>query len=94
MFSFGVVLWELCTLQKPWEGMNPMQVVGAVGYQGARLQIPEEIDSTIAAMIQACWSRYCYPLQSHSIDCIRFWNGGVPGIKARQLVLSGAHAYV
>lgn len=59
VFSFGVVLWELCTLQKPWEGMNPMQVVGAVGYQGARLSIPDYIDSTIAAMIQACWSRYC-----------------------------------
>jgi len=66
VFSFGVVLWELCTLQKPWEGMNPMQVVGAVGYQGARLAIPDYLDSTIAAMIEACWSRY-------HISTVEYW---------------------
>ncbi|KAK6787573.1 hypothetical protein RDI58_016098 [Solanum bulbocastanum] len=27
VYSFGVILWELCTLQQPWGGMNPMQVV-------------------------------------------------------------------
>ncbi|RYR57056.1 hypothetical protein Ahy_A05g022798 [Arachis hypogaea] len=33
VYSFGVILWELSTLQQPWGGMNPMQVVGAVGFQ-------------------------------------------------------------
>ncbi|KHG30574.1 Serine/threonine-protein kinase CTR1 [Gossypium arboreum] len=44
VYSFGVVLWELVTLRIPWKGLNPMQVVGAVGFQNRRLEIPEDID--------------------------------------------------
>ncbi|KAK6127624.1 hypothetical protein DH2020_038641 [Rehmannia glutinosa] len=36
VYSFGVILWELCTLRQPWGGMNPMQVVGAVGDPNSR----------------------------------------------------------
>jgi Protein tyrosine and serine/threonine kinase len=55
VFSFGVILWELCTLQQPWEGMNPMQVVGAVGFQHRRLDIPNNMDPVITKIIQDCW---------------------------------------
>ncbi|KAG6491815.1 hypothetical protein ZIOFF_046753 [Zingiber officinale] len=55
VFSFGVILWELCTLQQPWEGMNPMQVVGAVGFQDRRLDIPDDMDPIIAGIIRKCW---------------------------------------
>ncbi|CAM6084202.1 unnamed protein product [Calypogeia fissa] len=55
VYSFGVILWELATLQVPWNGMNPIQVVGAVGFQHRRLVIPDHIDSSIASIIQACW---------------------------------------
>ncbi|KAL3512185.1 hypothetical protein ACH5RR_024902 [Cinchona calisaya] len=55
VYSFGVILWELCTLQQPWGGMNPMQVVGAVGFQDRRLDIPEDIDPAIADIICRCW---------------------------------------
>ncbi|KAG8076154.1 hypothetical protein GUJ93_ZPchr0006g44734 [Zizania palustris] len=55
VFSFGVILWELCTLLHPWEGMNPMQVVGAVGFQQRRLDIPPHVDPTIAEIIKRCW---------------------------------------
>ncbi|XP_073109883.1 probable serine/threonine-protein kinase SIS8 isoform X2 [Elaeis guineensis] len=55
VFSFGVILWELCTLQQPWEGMNPMQVVGAVGFQHRCLDIPDDIDPVIAGIIKKCW---------------------------------------
>ncbi|XP_020114576.1 serine/threonine-protein kinase EDR1-like isoform X1 [Ananas comosus] len=55
VFSFGVILWELCTLQQPWEGMNPMQVVGAVGFQHRRLDIPDDMDPVIADIIKKCW---------------------------------------
>ncbi|KAL2927982.1 Serine/threonine-protein kinase EDR1 [Bienertia sinuspersici] len=53
--NFGVILWELTTLCVPWTGLNPMQVVGAVGFQNRRLAIPEEIDPTVAQIIQDCW---------------------------------------
>jgi serine/threonine protein kinase len=26
IFSLGVVMWELCTLRRPWEGISPVQV--------------------------------------------------------------------
>ncbi|KAK1371905.1 putative serine/threonine-protein kinase SIS8 [Heracleum sosnowskyi] len=55
VYSYGVILWELCTLQQPWGGMNPMQVVGAVGFQHRRLEIPDDIDPAIADIICKCW---------------------------------------
>jgi len=27
VFSFGVILWELVTLQQPWRQLNPSQVI-------------------------------------------------------------------
>ena len=26
VFSFGVILWELVTMQQPWNGLSPAQV--------------------------------------------------------------------
>ncbi|KAJ6375875.1 hypothetical protein OIU77_000777 [Salix suchowensis] len=55
VYSFGVILWELSTLQQPWGGMNPMQVVGAVGFQHRSLDIPNDMDPAIADIIRKCW---------------------------------------
>ncbi|XP_028786918.1 probable serine/threonine-protein kinase SIS8 isoform X2 [Neltuma alba] len=55
VFSFGVILWELSTMRQPWGGMNPMQVVGAVGFQHRRLEIPDDMDPAIADIIRKCW---------------------------------------
>lgn len=55
VYSFGVILWELATLKLPWSGMNPMQVVGAVGFQNRRLEIPKELDPLVARIILECW---------------------------------------
>eukprot|EP00262_Sarcandra_glabra_P015068 TRINITY_DN4568_c0_g2_i1.p1 TRINITY_DN4568_c0_g2~~TRINITY_DN4568_c0_g2_i1.p1 ORF type:complete len:416 (+),score=87.76 TRINITY_DN4568_c0_g2_i1:48-1250(+) len=55
VYSFGVILWELSTLQQPWGGMNPMQVVGAVGFQYRRLDIPDDMDPVLADIIIKCW---------------------------------------
>ncbi|XP_059074589.1 uncharacterized protein LOC131068894 isoform X4 [Cryptomeria japonica] len=53
VFSFGVIMWELCTLKRPWDSVKPMQVVYAVAHEGARLDIP---DVPIGKLISDCWA--------------------------------------
>lgn len=55
IYSFGVILWELATTRIPWKGLNPMQVVGAVGFQNRRLEIPEDVDPVVAQIVCDCW---------------------------------------
>lgn len=55
VYSFGVILWELTTTRIPWEGLNPMQVVGAVGFQNRRPEIPEDVNPAVAQIIRDCW---------------------------------------
>ncbi|XP_061349438.1 serine/threonine-protein kinase EDR1-like [Gastrolobium bilobum] len=57
VYSFGVILWELATQRLPWSGMNPMQVVGAVGFQNRRLDIPKEVDPLVSRIICGCWQQ-------------------------------------
>ncbi|XP_068662413.1 uncharacterized protein [Aristolochia californica] len=55
IYSFGVILWELVTEKIPWENLNSMQVVGAVGFMNQRLEIPSDLDPQWASIIQSCW---------------------------------------
>ncbi|KAI3684021.1 hypothetical protein L1987_84543 [Smallanthus sonchifolius] len=56
-YSYGVVLWEITTGKIPWENLNSMQVIGAVGFMNQRLEIPNDVDPEWASLIESCWSR-------------------------------------
>ncbi|KAK9665143.1 hypothetical protein RND81_14G093200 [Saponaria officinalis] len=56
LYSFGVILWELATQKIPWEHLNAMQVIGAVGFMNQRLDIPEDVDPKWALLIESCWN--------------------------------------
>lgn len=45
-------------MRKPWSGLNSMQVVGAVGFQNKRLEIPTELHPLVAEIISSCWDKY------------------------------------
>ncbi|XVF39660.1 hypothetical protein PTKIN_Ptkin01aG0051200 [Pterospermum kingtungense] len=56
VYSFGVILWEFITMQQPWSGLGPAQVVGAVAFQNRRLTIPPNTPPKLAALMESCWA--------------------------------------
>ncbi|XP_038719120.1 uncharacterized protein LOC120011982 isoform X3 [Tripterygium wilfordii] len=63
VYSYGVILWELATEKIPWDSLNPMQVIGAVGFMNQRLEIPKDVDPLWASIIESCWhsDAHCRP---------------------------------
>ncbi|KAL5207117.1 hypothetical protein ABZP36_031552 [Zizania latifolia] len=71
IFSFGVIMWELCTLSRPWEGIPSVQVVYSVANEGARLEIP---DGPLGSLISDCWAEpekrpCCQEIMTRLADC-------------------------
>ncbi|KAK8519350.1 hypothetical protein V6N12_025390 [Hibiscus sabdariffa] len=71
VFSLGVIMWELCTLSKPWEGVPPERVVYAVANEGSRLEVPE---GPLGRLISDCWAEpeerpSCEEILSRLLDC-------------------------
>lgn len=71
IFSLGVIMWELCTLSRPWEGVPPERVVYAVANEGSRLEIPE---GPLGRLITDCWAEpherpNCEEILSRLLDC-------------------------
>eukprot|EP00736_Rhodelphis_marinus_P012583 Rmarinus@m.1560 len=70
VFSYGVILWEMLTRDRPWKDYLPMQVISAVS-AGKRLLIPEQDDpevSWVPGLIRECWAED--PLMRPSFDSI------------------------
>ncbi|KAK9070216.1 hypothetical protein SSX86_010616 [Deinandra increscens subsp. villosa] len=55
VYSFGVILWELVTMQRPWSGLNAAQVVGAVAFQKRNLKIPLGTSPILISLMESCW---------------------------------------
>ncbi|XP_027061328.1 serine/threonine-protein kinase EDR1-like isoform X2 [Coffea eugenioides] len=71
IFSLGVIMWELCTLGRPWEGIPPERVVYAVANEGSRLEIPE---GPLGRLIADCWAEpherpSCEDILTRLLDC-------------------------
>ncbi|KAK9812332.1 hypothetical protein WJX73_003007 [Symbiochloris irregularis] len=67
VFSFGVVLWELHTMQVPWNSLNPFQIMTAL-QKRQRLDLPDPTPAEEAAgqgplvrgfteLISQCWAQ-------------------------------------
>ncbi|KAI4325156.1 hypothetical protein MLD38_030577 [Melastoma candidum] len=73
IFSLGVIMWELCTLNRPWDGVPPERVVYAVANEGSRLEIPDP-EGPFGRLIADCWAepQYrpgCEEILSRLLDC-------------------------
>ncbi|KAD7117284.1 hypothetical protein E3N88_04552 [Mikania micrantha] len=71
IFSLGVIMWELCTLSRPWEGLPPERVVYSVANEGSRLDIPE---GPLGRLIADCWGEpqerpSCEVILTRLLDC-------------------------
>ncbi|KAF5756413.1 putative protein kinase TKL-CTR1-DRK-1 family [Helianthus annuus] len=71
IFSLGVIMWELCTLSRPWEGLPPERVVYSVAHEGSRLDIPE---GPLGRLIADCWAEpherpSCEDILTRLLDC-------------------------
>ncbi|XP_028109745.1 MAP kinase kinase MKK1/SSP32-like isoform X1 [Camellia sinensis] len=55
IYSYGVILWELATEKIPWDNLNAMQVIGAVGFMNQQLEIPKDVDPQWTSIIESCW---------------------------------------
>ena len=56
IYSYGVILYELISGKVPWDGLNAMQVVGAVAFQDKRLPVPEGVDPKIGKLMEDCFA--------------------------------------
>ncbi len=57
VFSYGVILYELVACEEPWAQLNnPMQVVGAVGFNKQRMEIPADVQPEVASLMHDCWA--------------------------------------
>lgn len=56
VYAFGVILWQLCTSDTPFEGLQPTQVVVLVS-QGASLQLPAGVPEPLGRIFAQSISR-------------------------------------
>lgn len=54
IFSFGMILWEILSLEIPYYGVNPYQVISLVADQRKIVQVPKEGHSTLRRLIEQC----------------------------------------
>jgi hypothetical protein len=54
VFSFGVLLWQMCSCAQPWAGLLQAAVVHAVVHEGQALAWPRQAPPQLAQLGAAC----------------------------------------
>ncbi|DBB02594.1 hypothetical protein WJX82_002554 [Trebouxia sp. C0006] len=56
VYAFGVLLWEMYTGQRPWSGLNPMQIIFHLTLRKKKLQFPAHTPAQLQALGTRCMS--------------------------------------
>jgi serine/threonine protein kinase len=55
VYSFGIILWELIALQKPYDGMNREEFYRRVVHGGERPPIKQKWPEDLTELMKSCW---------------------------------------
>lgn len=73
VYSFSIVLWEICTLKKPFAGMSVAEHYREVIVGGQRPPIDPTWPSGLSALMEACWEPDpdCRPCMEEAREVLR-----------------------
>jgi tRNA A-37 threonylcarbamoyl transferase component Bud32 len=55
LYSYGVILWEICERREPFKGLNPFTIAHLVGAEHRRLEIPSDCPPLWKQLMIRCW---------------------------------------
>lgn len=56
VYAFGIILWEILSVQKPFSGMTEIQFKEVVMKRGTRPQIDKHWPKDLQVLLSSCWS--------------------------------------
>ena len=68
VYSFGLLLWEMITREKPFEPKSPIEAAGAVALEGKRPPFPKGTPPAVKELIEQCWAEK--PSERMEEECI------------------------
>ncbi|PRP86567.1 hypothetical protein PROFUN_05205 [Planoprotostelium fungivorum] len=57
VWSFGVVIWEIVTVEDPFKDLSPVDVAVGVVRDGLRLVVPSDIPPLLDSLMKSCWNQ-------------------------------------
>ena len=54
VYSFGVILWEMLTLDIPFRGRSIPHITGMVGYHKETLTVPPQCNKSLRKIVNNC----------------------------------------
>lgn len=68
VYAFGILMYELFTGMKPWDGKNPAEIIHAVSAAQKRPVFPPHVPVPVVQLASECWHQL--PEQRPKIDAV------------------------